>query len=50
MAGPTIAVVTKNRTNPAYGGALIGAGNAAAWDKPYERRDCASWQAVVSDR
>jgi ribose transport system substrate-binding protein len=28
--------------------AIIDADNAAAWDKPYERRDCASWEAIVS--
>jgi ribose transport system substrate-binding protein len=28
--------------------AIIDAKNAAAWDKPYEQRDCASWDAVVS--
>lgn len=30
MAAPRIAVVTKNRTNPAYGGALVGAKRSAA--------------------
>ena len=30
MAGPRLAVVTKNRTNPAYGGALVGAKRSAA--------------------
>jgi hypothetical protein len=30
--------------------AFIDAADAAAWDKPYEQRDCASWNAVVSDR
>jgi ribose transport system substrate-binding protein len=28
--------------------AIVDAENAAAWDKPYEQRDCASWDAVVS--